>query len=48
MKSVPGLMVVVLVLAFVGSGCATMEGFGKDIQKVGDKIESKAKKKGSN
>jgi entericidin A len=27
------------------SGCNTMEGFGKDLKKVGDKIEKKADEK---
>ncbi len=30
--------------AFVLVGCNTMRGFGQDVQKVGDKIEEKAKK----
>ena len=30
---------------FVLAGCNTMEGFGKDVQKVGDKIEDAASKK---
>ena len=33
-----------LLLAFVAvlAGCNTMEGFGKDVSKLGDKIEQKA------
>ena len=30
---------------FVLSACNTMEGFGKDVQKVGGKIEQKADEK---
>jgi entericidin A len=30
---------------FVLAGCNTMEGFGKDVQKVGDKIEDAASRK---
>ena len=30
---------------FVLGGCQTMEGFGKDVSKVGDKIEKKADEK---
>ena len=33
----------ILVLSFgILAGCNTMEGFGKDVSKVGDKIEQKA------
>lgn len=31
-----------LVFAMVAVGCNTMEGFGKDVSKLGDKIEQKA------
>ncbi|WP_140627860.1 entericidin A/B family lipoprotein [Methylibium rhizosphaerae] len=30
---------------FVLAGCNTMEGLGKDVQKVGDKIEDAASRK---
>jgi entericidin A len=33
-----------LSLAFALTGCNTVKGFGQDLQKVGDKIEEKAKK----
>ena len=33
-----------LAAAFLLAGCNTMRGFGQDVQKVGDKIEEKAKK----
>ena len=33
-----------LSLAFLLAGCNTMRGFGQDVQKVGDKIEEKAKR----
>jgi predicted small secreted protein len=31
-------------VALLLAGCNTVRGFGKDVQKVGDKIEEKAKK----
>ncbi|RJX32069.1 MAG: entericidin, EcnA/B family [Oxalobacter sp.] len=40
MKKVFALMIALFVLA----GCNTVQGFGKDIQKVGDKLEGAAKK----
>jgi entericidin A len=33
-----------IAIAFILAGCNTMRGFGQDVQKVGDKIEDKAKK----
>jgi len=41
MNRLLGLLAIAALLA----ACNTMEGFGKDIQKVGDQIEEKAKKK---
>jgi entericidin A len=41
MKTLLGLIAAAVVLA----GCNTMQGFGQDVQKVGDKIEEKAKRK---
>jgi len=41
MKKLLGMIAVAVLLA----GCNTMQGFGQDVQKVGDKIEEKAKKK---
>jgi len=35
---------VALSSALVLAGCNTVKGFGQDLQKVGDKIEEKAKK----
>lgn len=32
-----------LLFAFVGTGCNTSKGFGKDVEKLGDKIQEKAK-----
>jgi len=37
-------VVVLLAVAFVLAGCNTVRGFGQDIQKVGEKMEEKAKK----
>jgi predicted small secreted protein len=34
-----------LAAAFVLVGCNTVKGFGQDVQKVGDKLESAATKK---
>ena len=36
------LMIVAAIFAL--SACNTMQGFGKDVEKVGSKIEEKAKK----
>jgi predicted small secreted protein len=33
-----------LAFAVLLAGCNTMKGFGQDVQKVGDKIEEKARK----
>jgi predicted small secreted protein len=41
MKKLLGVIAAAVLLA----GCNTMQGFGQDIQKVGDKIEEKAKRK---
>ena len=35
---------VLLAAAYVLAGCNTMRGLGQDVQKVGDKIEEKAKR----
>ena len=38
------LVMLVVLLGVLGlSACNTMEGFGKDVSKVGDKIEKSAK-----
>ena len=37
--------VMMLALGFLLVGCNTMSGFGKDVSKVGDKIEDKADQK---
>ena len=37
--------VMMLALGFLLFGCNTMSGFGKDVSKVGDKIEDKADQK---
>ncbi|MGH8719727.1 MAG: entericidin A/B family lipoprotein [Burkholderiales bacterium] len=38
------LFAILLALLFV-AGCNTMAGFGKDVEKLGDKIEDKAVEK---
>ena len=42
MKKIAALLA--LSLVFMLAGCATAKGFGKDLQKVGEKIEEKAQK----
>jgi predicted small secreted protein len=37
--------VTLLALAFALGACSTMHGFGEDLQKLGNKIESKAASK---
>ncbi|HVE88856.1 MAG TPA: entericidin A/B family lipoprotein [Burkholderiaceae bacterium] len=37
-------LLVMLTAVFVLAACQTMEGFGRDVEKVGSKIEDKAKK----
>ncbi len=44
MKQKALLITAVLSLVWL-AGCNTMEGFGKDVQKVGGKIEQKADEK---
>ena len=44
MKRAIALMLLVLCAAGSLSACNTVEGFGKDVQKVGEKMESGAKK----
>ena len=39
-----GLVIFIVMLGILGlSACNTVEGFGKDVSKVGDKIEKSAK-----
>ena len=42
MKRVIKLAIVLVVATALLGGCNTMEGLGKDVQKLGDKIEDKA------
>jgi len=37
-------LVILLAALFTLSACKTMEGFGKDVEKLGSKIEEKAKR----
>lgn len=39
-KRIVVLLFVTALLAVVGTGCNTAHGFGKDVEKVGDKIQS--------
>ncbi len=36
--------IALVLMGMVLTGCNTMEGFGKDVKKVGDKVEGAAKK----
>ncbi len=38
------LLFIMLAAVFTLGACQTMEGFGRDLEKVGGKIEEKAKK----
>jgi predicted small secreted protein len=38
------LLIMLAAASFTLSACNTMQGFGKDVEKVGSKIEEKAKK----
>ena len=42
MRTVLGIIIAAIALLFVLAGCNTMEGFGKDVKKAGDKIEKAA------
>ncbi len=45
MKKITTLLALSLAaVAFMLAGCNTARGFGQDLQKVGEKIEDKAKK----
>ncbi|MDP2031771.1 MAG: entericidin A/B family lipoprotein [Polaromonas sp.] len=45
MKKITTLLTLSLAaMAFLLAGCNTARGFGQDLQKVGEKIEDKAKK----
>lgn len=37
-------LLIMLAAVFAFAACQTMEGFGRDVEKVGSKIEDKAKK----
>jgi entericidin A len=37
-------LLALMLAAFFATGCNTVEGFGKDVQKVGEKVEHAAKK----
>lgn len=43
----PVLLMAILSMILGVSGCQTVEGFGKDLQTLGDSIEKKANKSGS-
>ena len=40
-KSIVVLLFVIALLAIAGLGCNTAHGFGKDMEKAGDKIQEK-------
>jgi entericidin A len=39
------LALLIVVFSLLASGCNTMAGFGRDLEKLGDKIEDKAEEK---
>ena len=39
LKQVVGLLLAATLLTIAGSGCRTANGFGKDMEKVGEKIQ---------
>lgn len=42
-KRITVLLLVTALLAMVGAGCNTAHGFGKDMEKAGEKIQSGTK-----
>lgn len=42
LKRLALLVLAAATLAFVTAGCQTSKGFGKDVEKLGDKIQDKA------
>ena len=41
-KSVALFLLSAVLVAFVGTGCNTTKGLGKDVEKLGDKIQDKS------
>lgn len=39
-----GIVLVLTIASFVLAGCNTMQGFGKDVEKVGEKVSNAAAK----
>ena len=44
MHSAPWMALLAILAALLLAGCNTMQGFGKDLETLGGKIEQKAKK----
>ena len=44
MKRIAALLLLSLSILAVLSGCNTVNGFGKDVQKVGEKVEDASRK----
>ena len=42
LKRVALLVITTSFAALIGTGCNTSKGFGKDVEKLGDKIQDKA------
>lgn len=42
-KSLGFLLISALLVAFIGAACNTTKGLGKDVEKLGDKIQDKAR-----
>jgi len=40
-KRIVALLCIATLLAIVSTGCGTAHGFGKDVEKAGDKIQDK-------
>jgi predicted small secreted protein len=43
LKQIALLLLAGTLLALVSTGCQTSKGFGKDVEKLGDKIQEKSK-----
>jgi predicted small secreted protein len=42
-KNVALVLIGAVLFSVIGTGCNTSKGFGKDVEKLGDKIQEKAK-----
>jgi predicted small secreted protein len=44
LRRLVGLLLAAALFSLVTTGCQTSKGFGKDVEKLGDKIQEKASK----